>query len=215
MFLAPTKTLFVEALKSVFTRNFPDPRFRDIWVGMDFPIEETSYPGIWVDFNPTSALQAAGIGHQEYIVGEDGIERLGTRWRFGGNVEMTVGAMTSLERDDLADALVEMIAFGSESPRLSAFRRMLEVNDLMNISMQWDQFSLIGKAETPGTPWGTADYVYEITLTMDCQGSFVSDPAEGKRFVPLSQVIVKEYAEGEPVPQFETSPPDRTANPWV
>ena len=207
MFLTETKTLFVEAMRAVFSETFPIVKFRDIYVSMEFPEDKANYPGIWVDFDPTTAMQQAGIGHTEYIpVGTDGNVRRGNVWRFAGQASFTVAAMTSLERDTLVDEVIRVLAFGSEDPSLSVFRSMVEINDLMQISMQWDTFALSGKSEQPGTPWGTDEIVYEMTIQIDCQGQFVSDMDSGAVLVPLSQVRITGTGPDDDAPVFDPSP---------
>ena len=191
MFLTEAKTLFVEAMSEVFSETFPIPKFRDIYVSMEFPEDKANYPGIWVDFTPTTAMQSAGIGHVEYIpVGDNGDVRKGTVWRFAGEVSFTIAAMTSLERDTLIDEVIRLLAFGAEEPALSAFRTKVERNDLIKVSMQWDTFALSGKGEQPGTPWGTDEIIYEMTVTIDCQGQFVSGFDTSAILVPLHQIQI-------------------------
>lgn len=201
MFLLQAKTLFIEALKATFDNEHPD-----VNVSMEYPIEEAHFPSIWVDFTPTADLQIAGVGHVEDVPNEDGTFRRGTRWRFGGRVTYTVSALTSRERDIIADEVVRLLAFGGEYPALSQFRQTLETNDLIQVSMQWDTFTLGGKAEDPGTPWGSDEMVYEITVGVDCQGSFVSGSTAAQSLIPLSQIAIQDTVPGEPEPQFPTSP---------
>lgn len=213
MFLLQTKTLFVEALQTTFDHEHPVVDLRDIWISMEYPIEPAHVPGIWVDFTPTADLQIAGVGHIESIDNGDGTFRQGTRWRFGGHLSYTVSAMSSRERDRIADEIVRVLAFGREYPALSQFRQTLEVNDLIQTSMQWDIVSLGGKDEAPGTPWGTDEMVYEITVGMDCQGSFVSGSDEAQALVPLSRVVVGVQDPSDPEPEFATSPEGGTPPP--
>ncbi len=206
MFLLPVKTLFLEALQETFDSEHPVVDMRDIWISMEYPSAKAHMPGIWADFTPTSDLQVAGVGHVEYSENENGTFKKGTRWRFGGRVTYTISAMSSRQRDRIADEVVRVVAFGGEYPALSQFRQTLEVNDLIQVSMQWDTFTLGGKDEAPGTPWGSEEMVYEITVGMDCQGSFVSGSDLSPDLVPLSTVVTKFSDPSEPVPTFATTP---------
>ena len=209
MFLVRTKTLLIEALQQTFDADYPDPDFRGLWVSMEYPIDQSNYPGIWVDFRPAPSVTSAGIGHVEFTEpSESGAVRRFTRWRFGGQVTLTVVALTSLERDRLVDSLVGLIAFGLEGPATSEFRRTLETNDLIGLQCQWDQVDVGGTDETSGTPWGSDDVIYETTLTWDAIGEFVSSGTEGV-LVPLSEIRLHERREDEPDTtdaQPETSP---------
>ncbi len=201
MFLVALKTLLVEAWRATLDVDYPVVDFRGTWVSMEYPLAKTNYPGVWVDFLPSADVQTAGIGHVEYV--EDpvlpGQYHRATRWRYAGVFQMTCVALTSLERDRLVDEVVRVMAFGAELPATQEFRSMIETNDLVACQVQWDKFSLGGKGETPGTPWGTDEVVYEMTVSVDCQGEFVSGGAEGL-LVPISQVVVQSQAPGEPSP---------------
>ena len=200
MFLTATKTVIVEAVRGLFDAEFPEEDFRNIWVSQEYPKDQANYPGIWVDFDTTADVQTAGIGHVEYVASDTGtgVRKVG-RWRFAGMITLTMVAMTSLERDRLADALGMAVAFGLEDDTTSEFRRYIEHNDLVGLQVQWDKFALTGKAESPGTPWGTDDVVYEITMTLDCQGEFISSGSMGS-LIPLSAIVVYEQADNDPPP---------------
>lgn len=201
MFLVALKTLLVEAWRATLDDDYPEVDFRGTWVSMEYPLAKANYPGVWVDFLPTADVQTAGIGHAEYV--EDGLvpgqfHRVG-RWRYAGVFQMTCVALTSLERDRLVDELVRVMAFGRELSTTEVFRATIETNDLVACQVQWDKFSLGGKAETPGTPWQTDEVVYEMTVSVDCQGEFVSGGTQGL-LVPISQVVVASQAPGEQDP---------------
>lgn len=201
MFLVQLKTLVVEAWRATLDADYPEVDFRGVWVSMEYPLAKANYPGVWVDFLPTADLQTAGIGHAEYV--EDAtvagrFHRVG-RWRYAGVLQMTCVALTSLERDRLVDELVRVMAFGRELPETAVFRTTIETNDLIPCQAQWDKFTLGAKGETPGTPWGTDEVVYEMTISVDCQGEFVSGGSHGL-LIPISSVVVQSQAPGEPDP---------------
>jgi hypothetical protein len=211
VYLTAAKTIFIEALEKTFDEEYPDPRFRGLWVSQEYPLEESNYPGIWVDFRPTGDTVAAGIGHTEWSApGADGSRRRCTRWRFAGTLSMTVVAMTSLERSLLVDSLASLIAFGHENPATSEYRVFVESNDLCALQGQWSTFAIGGTDETQGTPWGTDDVMYETTITQDFIGEVVSDGTL-ETLIPLSAVIVT-----EPVAENEGSPtPPPGSDGWV
>lgn len=197
MFLVPLLTLFKEATTAVYGAEFPEPDFRDLWVSLEYPAAEANYPGIWLTYMPTAPLQVAGIGHREYTdPAADGSVRALTKWRFGGTLSFTCVAMSSFERYRLADSLIETLAFGKDNPDTSEFQATLDNNDLIGLQMQWDQFTIGAPDESQGTPWGTDDILYEMTVSVDCQGEFASD-ALGATLIPLSAVTVTDYAPGE------------------
>lgn len=189
----------MEALKLVFDAQYPVEDFRELPVTMEYPADSIFYPGIWVDFEPTQPLQVAGIGHTEYVHDTNGLPHQTTRWRFAGMIQLTLMALTSLERDRLADELVRVLAFGRQSPETSRFRDSVLTNDLIILQLQEDNIAFSGKAENPGTPWGTDDIVYEITATIDCQGEFICDTLSGA-LATFSSIVVYSAPDGDPAP---------------
>ena len=116
MYLTPTKTLLVTALRATFDGDFIDERYRNINIGIEYPEERQDYPGIWVDFEPIGELEHAGIDHTEYSLSDSGSTYAHTRWRYQGYATFTVVAMTSRERDGLFDEVIRTFAFGTEHP---------------------------------------------------------------------------------------------------
>lgn len=195
------KTLAVEATRGVFGVDYPEADFRSLSVEMEYPMVRANYPGLWVDYAPTTPMQTAGIDHHEYVLDEDtSLHRRVGRWRYAGQLQFTVVALTSLERDRLLDEMTRVIAFGPENPQTAGFRPGIETNDLIACQVQWDRINLLGKAETPGTPWGTDEVVYEQTISVDCQGEFVASGGGPATLVALSAVVVFTAPQGEDLP---------------
>lgn len=192
MFLESTIIVFTEALKEAFDGEHPEPLMRNIDVRVDYPLEETDYPSLWVNFVPQGNVRNVGIGHVEHVEAEDGMHRF-FAWNFSGVLEITVCAMTSLERARMIDWVCKTIAFGRPDTNtpMRDFRRYVDTNDLVGLRMLWDSFAVGGSAETPGTPWGTDDVIYEITASLTVEGEFRYDP-DGQVLVPLSAITVED-----------------------
>jgi hypothetical protein len=203
MYLVQLKTLVVQALKATFGAAYPEEDFANTWVGIEYPISQQNYPGIWINYSDTSPTQIAGIDHQEIIIDSDGLEHLVTRWRFWGSVSFTVVAMSSLERDRLVDELVRVLAFGKmEDINLTAFRSIIENNSYLGLSINFDVLHPSGNSEAPGTPWGTdEEIIYEKTISIDVMGEYVSSPTINT-LVDLSAVTVKANITGTTPPTF-------------
>ena len=202
MFLAETLTVLTEGLKRTFDADYPVEDFRDLHVSIEYPAEEQHYPGIWVNFDVAGDLSIAGINHREYLESVvDGETRFGevTRWRFEGQSTFTLVSLTSLARARLLDEMVRIIGMGHLEPGRGAFRSWINDNPLIGLSMAWDKIALQGMAETEGTPWGTDDLLYEVTLAVDTIGEFTSDPSG--LLIPLSAIRVYQAAEGQPDPR--------------
>jgi hypothetical protein len=230
VFIVNAKTLMVEILTEIFNGDSIGEDFGagKTWIGMEYPAETTNYPGIWVDFATSVDLQAASLTPDTFLppvaVGQS-VRRV-QRWRFAGTYSFTVVGMSSLERDSLLDTLIRIIAFGSAGLNLD-FKHMVESNDLIWLTMQFDRFGLVGGSANPGTPWGTEDVVYEETVQIDCEGEFLSDVDTGV-LVPLTEVVVTDSIAGDgstsessqigagvnAVPIIPTTNPPYNPNAW-
>ncbi len=213
-FLRYTKHAFTEACKTTFDAEFPAPELRNIYVSIEYPIEEANYPGIWVDFEINGPISSVGIGHKEYTEQIDDITGALTfgsfkRWRFGGYVAFTIVALTSYERDTLFDSLLGVCAFGEESPATAEFRQAIEHNAYVAMNANWDSVVVTQPTAIPGTPWNEEKIVYEVTARLSVVGEFVSGGVHGA-LVPLSEVVLMPYTNQEPDP----SPDSPGTNSW-
>lgn len=190
-YMTVLKTALVEALRQCFDQDYPEEDFRDINCGIEFPAEEQDYPGIWVTYSDTAPLVNAGIDHHEFTDPSlpEGYVRRFSRWRFTGTASFTVVALSSLERDRLYDELVRVIAFAREVDQVPEFRAYIESNEFVAMNGNFDEISVGGNSAAPGTPWGTDEYIYEITLNIDVLGEFVSDGSTGS-LAPLSLIRI-------------------------
>jgi hypothetical protein len=144
------------------------------------------------------------VNHVEFIdVDEEFTSPPIVRWIFAGSAQFTVLALSSAQRDQLFDEVVKVIAFAKVNPSRSAFRTTIESGEYIGMDANWDNVTIMGMAETPGTPWGTDDYLYEATIALTVQGEFVSE-AEGGNYVKLSRIdVYHNVVDLEP----ETTPP--------
>lgn len=199
MFVANTLTVWVEAFKEVFhSDDYLGESLKNIPIHTDYPVAETDYPGLWVNYTMQGDLKNVGIGHEEFYPDEDGDLRRVSRWHFGGLVEVTIGAMSNLERALLLDELTKTIAVGriDENPE-GELRRHIERSDLIGQIVTWDSFMVGAFAESQGTPWGTDDPIYEATVSLTTSGEVAIDPATGK-LVQLSAILSEVLLEGDP-----------------
>lgn len=194
MFVADTITAWVEAFEALFhDPTYPAPAspglpdLRDIPVLTDYPQEEINYPGLWVNFTMQGDVKNVGIGHVEYETDDDGTHEV-YRWHYGGFVEITIGAMSNLERALLLDEVTKAIAVARvDKNREGALRAHVERNDLIGMTVTWESITISGFGEAQGTPWGTDDIIYEATITLTMIGEVVLNPLTGT-LVPLTAV---------------------------
>lgn len=214
MYLTKVKTAAVEALRQVFDADYPEPDFRaPNNISIEYPIEKSGYPGLWVQYEDNAELSVAGVGHVEEVVDEElGTFGQLTRWRFSGTLTITIVALTSLERDRLYDEVVRAFVSSRYNPVLAPFREKIEVNDLVAMNANFDDLQPFGDNAAPGTPWGTDEIIYEKSLSFDLIGEFVSDASTGL-LVPLSKVTFMKFVEGTEEPDWPTDPGSTTEPP--
>jgi hypothetical protein len=193
IFLAETKSIITQALVSVFGINYPVGDFRDLWVSIEYPKDEQSYPGVWVGFEPVGQVSRGGIDNAfvppppSLLMGNDPVPAV-YRWRAQGYATYTLAAMTSLQRDRLFDEVLKVIT-ASRDPAHSNFRAMIEDNPLIAMNMDFDQVQIRNVSENAGTPWETMDIVYESTLAVSTQIEFYSDTPTSE-MVPISAIEI-------------------------
>lgn len=208
-FYAPLLTLLEKALKDTFTNYVSQPDFANLNISIEYPVDRTAYPGIWVDFEPEGNLETAGMNRVELDPNiPDAALDIAQyqRWRFKGWATYTIGSFSSLERARLVDEMVRIVAFGSEMPDTNTFRQELRNNDLIACEFDRDSMQLRGKGESMRTDWETSDIVYEITIAIGVLGEFISDKHTGQ-LVNLSKFVLHPW-ETEHLPPQSTDPPD-------
>jgi hypothetical protein len=195
-YLRTIKTAAVQAVEQSFQARYPEPDpeggARNVYVSIEYPVEEAQYPAVWVDFEP-SEVRTVGIAYTE----TDAQGNAFTRWRFAGHAVFTVVALSSNERDMLYDQLIAMTAFASQSSFPSTFRQVVENALLVAAVWSFDSVEDRPSAAAPGTPWGTMDVIYERGFALQVIGEFVSDP-NTTELVPLSEIQVVMTPLGHP-----------------
>lgn len=197
MYLTPLKTAVVEALRDTFnTNNYPNADFQSVNISVEYPVEKSMYPNLWVTYEDTAELSIASIGHLETSWNPTTQTYTSVnRWRFQGTITITSAALSSLERDRLYDEVVRTFAFGGQNVALSVFREKIENNDFIGMNFNFDDLQPSGDNAAMGTPWGTEEMIYEKSLSMDLIGEFVGDP-QTQQLVALSKVLVTATPEG-------------------
>ena len=162
----------------------------NVTIDMEYPIEKENYPGIWVQFS-FSEITQAGLGHEPLIknVLEEATENTPevVNWepvrefQFKGRITLSIVALTSLERDRLADAVVTMLAFSrppsmvltnpaEDTRQFRQFITSLAENPYVSISVNHDQIIPGGQAMTTGVPWDEEIPGYEDSYSFDILG---------------------------------------------
>lgn len=159
-----------------------------ISVDMEYPMEKEQYPGIWVQFSFSRFVQA-GIGHQplQRTVVNEGQDDEYVNWEpirefiFEGRVTLSIMALTSLERDQISDAVSSMLLFSRPPEQVltdpardsKQFRQLLTniaQNPYVSMTINQDMITPGGQNMTTGVPWDEELPGYEDSYSFDIQG---------------------------------------------
>lgn len=180
----------IEAVKRAVVVSFREAmhatgiqvRGNAVYISEEYPLQETQYPGIWVQFS-TTRLGRAGIAH-EWPIKENGVWSLVQEWQFEGRVTLAIVALTSKDRDRLADAVIAHLAFArtpdlvitkphEDTKQYKALITTLDQNPYIAMTLNTDVIYPGGQRATPGTPWGQEDVLaYEDSYSFDILGQF-------------------------------------------
>lgn len=162
----------------------------DIVISMEYPIEKENYPGIWVQFSFSEIVQA-GVGHEPLLrtvvaeATEESPEVINwepmREFQFKGRVTLTIVALTSLERDRIADAIITTLAFSRPPESVitradqdtKQFRQLIESlanNPYVSMTINHDMIIPGGQAMTTGVPWDEQIPGYEDSYSFDILG---------------------------------------------
>jgi len=161
-----------------------------ITIDMEYPMVPEKYPGIWVQFSFSEIINA-GIG-MELLNKDVLVEATETtpeviNWEpirefiFKGRATLTIVALTSLERDRIADGVITMLAFSrvpesvitKASEDTKQFRQLiaaLAANPYISMTLNHDAILPGGQAMTTGVPWQADLPAYEDSYSFDIEG---------------------------------------------
>ena len=206
------KTTLVQALREVFTSSYYDEAFRNLNVYTSFPLDKAKWPLILVDYHGR-AVRAAGVGHVEMFKDNFGQFREWEHRRFQGTVEFTIITLSPLDRDILADSLIEILTMGRLDELLTRFFWTVygEPSDqkqsfLNQLALNTDEIHEGGDSEGPA-PWQPEDViVYQTSIMLDVFGGFYNlITTDALEFV--WKVNMEPYPQGE-IPVSITYRPD-------
>jgi hypothetical protein len=202
------KRATIVALRTGLTGTSLTDKSNAIHVDMEYPVEQTQYPGIWVQFSLTK-LEPSGLGHMTATHDEDGnVTQMIQQYWYEGRVTLFLVALTSIERDRLADRVIAMLS----TPQISSRNGVLTVNQesdpapmfqslvdnpYVAMTINTDAPRPGGQTVTVGVPWDERALAYEDSYSFELVGEFqtVTDPAG---LVTLSRIdIVPELAEDQ------------------
>ena len=157
-------------------------------VDMEYPMIEEKYPGIWLS-SASPRWQNSGVGWEllSKTIEDEGTDEEWVNWEpvreftFEGKVTLSIVALTSLERDRIADAIVTMLLFSRVPEHVitradrdtKQFRQLigaLSANPYISMSINTDILNPGGQAVTTGVPWDSEILGYEDSYSFDLLG---------------------------------------------
>lgn len=154
-----------------------------VYIDLEYPMVQTQYPGIWVQFSVTK-LNRAGVSHEITVQNPDTHEwSFIQEWVFMGRITLTIAALKSIDRDRLSDSLIANLAF-ARTPELLAtkpqadtkqYRSLitaLDENPYVAMTLQLDTLIPGGQQASMGTPWADNVLTYEDSWSFDLIGQF-------------------------------------------
>lgn len=177
------KGAVLQALRDALSNTTLFDKDMAVYIDLDYPLVQTQYPGIWVQFTPTK-LARAGLGHEVPVQEEDESWSFIQEWTFTGTVSLTIAALSSRTRDKLSDALIMMLAF-ARTPQLVITKRQedadqnrslisaLDANPYVAMTVNTDTITPGGQQASMGTPWQNDALTYEDTYSFDMVGQFM------------------------------------------
>lgn len=164
-------------------------------IEMEYPLEEVKYPGIWVEFSFTE-IRRAGIAEMHYReetteTGEPYARRAMTGF-FKGTVTLTIVALSSVERDKIADAISNFYLFADVDELSDRFFDSMETDEYIRIIANKDKLTPRGQSTSVGAPWDPNKVVYQDGYSFDIQGQFYSRRVGARtELVRLREIVVE------------------------
>lgn len=215
----------VEALQAAFA-DHPDPTVQSAKVAIDFTGDDFKLPAVIIKFYE-SKLPNAGVGHYEWLpypldadltnsstVYVEYQHRL-----YKGDIEFEIFGLSSLDRDIISDALIEVLAMDEVSAPGQAFLGRF-YNSLQSVDFGLWHFPTLNLDDISGygeqqmlAPWSPEDQlVYQTAYRVPIFGEFYSyTPPQPQSKGPIEEVDVYSYpvdASGNPIdPTRPATPP--------
>lgn len=206
------KRAIAEALQNAF-KNHPDPALAKSKIGIEYATDRTDFPSIVVKFYERN-IRNAGVGHEEWGPSPSNPDRFIKYFHriYHGDIEFEILALSSLDRDKMVDALIEVL-MGEVSPEGETFLERLyfqigktPYSNWHFIALNTDEITGQGEREE-NAPWLVEDVLmYTVAYRMGVLGEFYSmTPREHGGTGLVSEVDVYPWDDVDP---FDIPPED-------
>jgi hypothetical protein len=176
------KRTVIKGLRDQFANSSLDNPDQAFYIDIEYPTKPTQYPGVWVQFS-ISSLKRAGIGMETWTQDDAGNWGPIHEMMFEGSITLTCAAITSKDRDRLADVVMPALAFArppdmiiynsaTNTNQLKGLITAINNNPYVKMTLNTDVVHSGGQTATEGTPWTPNILLYEDNYSVTCQGQF-------------------------------------------
>lgn len=212
------KESVVQALRNVFNAHVDD-LLRRTHVTIEYPNEQAAYPAIIVRFFERD-IHNAGIGHYE-IIPVNGNDFRFKHYFYTGDIEFAIHALSSYDRDLIADSLVQTLGMGDLTEYTNRFFTKIYDDDPQEvpaaeynyINLNTDVISGFGETQAPAAWLAEDTLVYQTSYRIGIAGEFYSLPPDDTGAVGY----VEEVDQYPYIEDIEDIPTGNEADPaiWV
>jgi hypothetical protein len=179
------KLAVVEALRLIFSEQYPDSLLNDLFINLEYPQKPQQYPAVIVGYQERD-LRTAGPFHFEYR-SPNNVQK---RWYFEGTITMDIIAQTSLDRDYISDHFVHMFAFATTNEYTASFFNYIETNEDIIVNVNKDILTPAGETVESGVPWGFTDQLlYRTAYAFDVMGEFLSGVVQNAYVRGVNEIV--------------------------
>jgi hypothetical protein len=179
------KTAVVSGVRNAFRRTTLDSapgEDEKFHVSIEYPTKETEYPGIWVQF-AIEKLMRAGLAMETWTKDDNNVWGPIEEWNFDGRITLTCAALTSKDRDRLADTVIAQLTFArspdlvihnphKDAKQMKGLLTILDENPYVSMTLNNDVINSGGQTVTNGVPWAPNVLLYEDNYALACHGQF-------------------------------------------
>jgi hypothetical protein len=178
-----TKRAIVAALRDGFKSVDIRVQGKPPYIDLEYPLEETQYPGIWVQFT-LSQFVPSGLGNEymvQTIVNGNPVWTPVASFHFEGELSLSLVALTNLDRDQMADAIstslvasrtpeVWVTQAGQDTQKNRSFMAALMSNPSVSLTPNFGSLKSGGQGAEMGTPWQPDIMVYTDSYSFGLMG---------------------------------------------
>lgn len=177
------KRAVVGGIRDAFTAaSLSNTDGSQFYIDIEYPTDVTRYPGIWVQFAISNITQA-GISMETWTEDDAGNWGPIHECSFDGRITLTIAALTSKDRDRLADTVIAQLAFArapdlvirdprKDAKQMRGLITALDNNPYVSMTLNTDVVNSGGQTVTSGTPWASNILLYEDNYAIGAHGQF-------------------------------------------